>query len=301
MSTDSPKLELEKILLSDAAEIIAAREKAILIHHTKDIDAAGDEVELAVRDVLRRKLSQIYYVGHGHIVDLHWISSPQLDVIIADNAGAPILFQAKNGTQYFPYESVFAVGEIKSTYRKSERHIHKFFDVLARIRSTLKRESVMDHRDESLSFRMELPESTYGSDNPLFSFMLFVDGGDFDIEDIKELYASEQPRHLPNLLCLLNKGVVAYKTEGAWTTGESWSYFSLHPGLFREMNLTLQSGQTGHWYFNKFGTSENRIAANFGFFYTILSSFLQQCVLSEPRMTEYMERVFSENDAAVIG
>lgn len=40
MSNEFVKLELERVLQADAAEIVAAREKAQLIHRTRDIDAA---------------------------------------------------------------------------------------------------------------------------------------------------------------------------------------------------------------------------------------------------------------------
>src|SRR4028118_18043 len=96
-----PRLEFEKVLRADAAEIIAAGEKAQIIHRGRDIDAAGDEVEVATRRVIRRKLPSSYYVGHGHIVDAQLNQSPQLDVVIAYNSDAPILFATENRTGYY--------------------------------------------------------------------------------------------------------------------------------------------------------------------------------------------------------
>ena len=96
MNKDLPKLELQKIFQRDAEEIIHARDKALVIHASRDIDAAGDEVEEAVRRVIRRKLATKYYVGHGHILDAQLTTSPQFDVIIADNSGAPILTNGAN-------------------------------------------------------------------------------------------------------------------------------------------------------------------------------------------------------------
>jgi len=125
MSNKSPKLEIAQVLQRDADEIVSARNDARILHKTNDISTAGSEVERTVRNVLSRKLSKIYYVGHGHIVDSSLETSPQLDVIIVDNFGAPRLFEAKNGTEYFPYESVYAIGEIKTTYYKSQKCIHE--------------------------------------------------------------------------------------------------------------------------------------------------------------------------------
>jgi hypothetical protein len=81
MPNESSKFAIERILQSDADEIIAARGKATAIHRTRNIGAAGSEVEQAVRKVLTRKLSQMYDVGHGHIVDSSLATSPQLDVV----------------------------------------------------------------------------------------------------------------------------------------------------------------------------------------------------------------------------
>lgn len=64
MAQDFPKFELEQVFRGDAADILAAREKARIIHHGRDIRTAGDEVEMTFRKVLRCKLPCSYYIGH---------------------------------------------------------------------------------------------------------------------------------------------------------------------------------------------------------------------------------------------
>src|SRR6266550_9409493 len=156
MSDHFPRLKMEKVLQSDAAEIVAAREKSRLIHGTKNINASGDEVERVVRRILRRKLPQLYHVGHGHIVDSSGSNSPQLDVVLTDNSQSPVLFEAENGTQYFPYEAVYAVGEIKSTYYKAEHPIEAFANTLKTIRNTLQRDPVIS-KNEIKRAHAEIP------------------------------------------------------------------------------------------------------------------------------------------------
>ena len=141
MDQGFPKFELEQVLRGDAADILAAREKARMMHHGKDIRAAGDEVEMAFRKVLARRIASSYYIGHGHIVDQALHTSPQLDTIITDNAGSPVLFQAEDGSEYFPYEGVYAIGEVKSSYERSKQYIHKFADLLTDIHSQLTRQA----------------------------------------------------------------------------------------------------------------------------------------------------------------
>jgi hypothetical protein len=123
-----PKLEIIEILKQDVEEILSSRSKSKFLHKTKDIDASGDEVENAVRRIIRRKLPIKYYVSQGHIVDKELCTSPQLDIIIADNSGSPVLFTSENGTEYFPYESIYSFGEIKSTYYSSKKYIPCFIN-----------------------------------------------------------------------------------------------------------------------------------------------------------------------------
>lgn len=293
MTRSFPKLEMEKVLQSDAREIIGARERGRLINKTRDIDSSGNEIEQVVRRILRKKLSQIYHVGHGHVVDSNGKTSRQLDIIVADNVGAPLLFEAEDGTQYFPYESVYAIGEVKTSYRKSERPVHTFTDNLRALKSTLQRETVqsLSSVGEIVSPNM-LPEDTYGRSNPIFTFMLFVEANDFSVEDVRELYSTSKATDLPNALCFLDKGVVLFKKEGSDATRD-WSFYSVHPGLSEEMNLTLQSRQSGNWYFIQFGSAENRCGANFGFLYSLICSFLGRCTLQSPDMAKYMEQIFT--------
>lgn len=41
-----------------------------------------------------------------------------------------------------------------------------------------------------------------------FFFAIFVDGGDFEFEDIASFYASQDVTHLPNIVVILNKGTI---------------------------------------------------------------------------------------------
>ena len=88
-------------------------------------EAAGNEVEVSVRDYLRRMLPPRYYVTHGHLIDTTHRVSPQLDVIIADNFSLPSLLTTRDGTEYVPATSVLAIGEVKSTYYHSKRGLQE--------------------------------------------------------------------------------------------------------------------------------------------------------------------------------
>lgn len=198
--------DLAGYFVDDAKELVAARQRAIKVHRNKDIDAAGDEVEIPIRDVLRARLSRKYYVGHGHIVDSRLMTSRQLDVIIADDANTPVLFRAKNGTEFIPYESVYAVGEARSTYYRSAKPIETFSKVLREINKGLIRQQITFAMGSNGATNV-VRQNPMGL-NPLFPFMFFVNGDEFRFSDVCDYYNSTPLEELPSAVCILNKGVV---------------------------------------------------------------------------------------------
>ncbi len=210
-------LNLAGIFKSDAEALQRAREEAIRIHPT-DIRAAGNQVEQSVRDYLKRMLPPRYYVTSGHLIDSSNLVSPQLDVIIADNFSLPSLLTTKDGTEYVPVTSVYAIGEVKSTYYQSERYYEKLHDVLQQI-------SGMDRPLVENTFHGGLKDSTSMNDivlaspnkylNSLYAFLLCIDGGDFEFGKVMTLLSSVDPSLLPNMSVLLNKGIICYgKMDG---------------------------------------------------------------------------------------
>ncbi len=292
------KFELEQVFRSDAADILAAREKAHIMHHGRDIRAAGDEVEIAFRRVLCRKLPSSYYIGHGHIVDEQLHQSSQLDVIIADNAGAPVLFQAEDGSEYFPYEGVYAIGEVKSSYDNSKQYIHVFSETLKSIHTQLRR-AVFQASPKHVPYYRP-----YG--NPLFSFMFFTDAGDFRVEQVRDLYQTRPAGELPNIVCILNKGLIVNTASHVWKNSQQqWeSVEQGHPdsisliparnGEHRGRGLRFQ------WVLTEHGTDDKSLAANLANFYYPLIQHLQHCQLTMPNLTEYVNHLFDTTTSTVI-
>lgn len=93
------KLDVLGLFQSDAAEILASRTRSQYIHRGGNIRSAGDEVETAVREFLRRRLPTSYTVHHGHFVDKTLTLSGQCDVIIADHGHFPVMFRGQDGLE----------------------------------------------------------------------------------------------------------------------------------------------------------------------------------------------------------
>ncbi|HEX6479189.1 MAG TPA: DUF6602 domain-containing protein [Ktedonobacteraceae bacterium] len=293
------KFELELVFRSEAADILAAREKAHIMHHGHDIHAAGDEVEITVRKMLGRKLPSLYYVGHGHIIDEQLHQSSQLDVIIANNTGAPILFRAENGSEYFPYESVYAIGEVKSSYDNSKHYIQAFTDTLKRIQDQLQRESFQTAGHFSFSPRF------YG--NPLFSFMFFAEKGDFHVEQIRDLYRTRPESELPTIVCILNKGLIVNtashvlkSSRQKWKPAEQGQPGSISLIPARNDEYRKRQGIEFHWVLTEHGDTDKSLAANLANFYYPLIQHLQHCQLTAPNLTEYMNHLFDTTTSTFI-
>ena len=204
-------LDLARVIQQDAASLKAAREKAMTVHQT-DIRAAGNEVEDAVRDYFRRVLPQPYYVTSGHLIDSNHQVSSQIDVIIADASNLPSLYTTSDGTEYIPITSVYAIGEVKSTYYKPKRYFEEMKKALAKVLE-MDRPLV-----ENTAFGGTLRPSTTMRDivlgsrnrflNHLFSFLFCVDAGDFAFEDVTAHLKSTDLSLVPNVTVLLDKGII---------------------------------------------------------------------------------------------
>jgi hypothetical protein len=268
-----PRFELHKVLNSEVKAILEAREKGKLLHCSSDIKAAGDEVEEKVRTILRMKLPPSYYLGHGHVVDYRWFSSPQYDIILSNRSSVPPLFKAENGTEYFAYETIFAVGEIKSTYRRDQDYIGKFIESCRKLRKLQ---------------RQKVDERGHMYRNPLLTFMLFVDSGDFEADHVEEMYLNTVTAELPNIVCFLNKGLIMNVQFALNDLGEK---VPLKVNTIPEFNGTVEV-RHNHWTLFNFSNDADKLGGNWGYLYYLLLGHLGFCQLSSPNISTYLMKLF---------
>ncbi|MBC6608907.1 hypothetical protein H8B13_18950 [Hymenobacter sp. BT188] len=284
------QFDLNKFVSLEAKEIVNARERAISIHHTSDIDAAGDEVEKKIRDLIRNKLPLNYYVGHGHIADEELNLSGQHDLIIADNIGSPILFKSENNTEYFPYESVYSIGEIKSTYRSSGKAIEKYVSKIRSLQDVLRRKETplnMLSNTVSLDQNFFKVPSNYGWPyrSYVYKFMLFANGGDFKIEQLKELYKNTENKYLPNVVVIFDQGIVI-NCELFDKEGNAIKTLTINPyPEFIEPN----EAHRYEWLLVKFG--ESITSSSLAYLYFTLNDHLRKCLLLKPDLSRYFHNV----------
>jgi len=286
MTNKSAKFDVCATFANAAREILVAREQCAQIHGTKDIKAAGNEVEIAVREYVARTLPSKFHVTHGHLIDRVGTVSPQMDIIVSDNELLPSLMRARDGTEYVPFDSTYAFGEVKSTYRESEQPIQKFSSVIQLVKNELLRPEIPNTafggeiKDDSV-----LSDIVHGSPNrvynPLFTFMIFVDAGDFDARKLKDFFSANRDSALPNVAVLLNAGVVF-----AGDLGEKGLSFNRYPEHHPERGA--------NWYFSKIhGQTDSMPEGNhLAFFYYNLILHLAECHIENSFSAKYFDNTF---------
>ncbi len=213
MTSKQRKFDVCATFANGAKEILAARERCGQIHGTSDIRAAGNEVEVSVREYVSQTLPSKFHVSHGHLIDRVGTVSPQLDIILSDNVLLPALMRTRDGTEYVPFDSTYAFGEIKATYRDSDHPIEAFSSVVRHVKQDLVRTEIPNTAfGEAIKADTSLFDMVHGSPNrvlnPLFTFMVFVDAGDFDATKLASFFGSTGDEALPNVIVFLNAGVV---------------------------------------------------------------------------------------------
>jgi hypothetical protein len=284
-------LDLAAVFKNDAAELVAARARAFVSHPT-DIRAAGNEIEVVVRDYLRRVLPAKYHVTHGHLVDRQLQVSPQLDVIIADGHFLPSLLRMKDGTEYVPAEGTYAVGEIKSTFSRSGGHLEEFVRKLSLIDSDLIRPEIRNTAYQGVTGDTLMRDMAHSSmtaiHNRLFSFMLCIDAGDFTLAGAREAVTSAIRRHTPGIVALLNRGAL---TSARVTDRFEYSaYPAESPEGAKLLLIAPESGATG-----------SREGAVLGFLYAMLMGHLNRSFVEPVPARPYLQSLLQIKREAIEG
>lgn len=256
------RLDLSSVYRAEAQRIVEARQRAQTLHATGDIKAAGGEVETAVRDVIAGRLPPRYRTTHGHILDYNGRTSSQLDVIIAENLASKSLFEASDRTEYIPYESVYAFGEIKSTYYKSQNPIQHFSDVLRNLNANLTRQTNVQHR--------------------LLTFMVFCSANDFNAADVEELYRNTTRDQLPSFICFLDLGTIVFSKFLPNGLGQPV------PVQYHLTTASEASFDGNHkWSLIKWGQENDRTGSNLMFMHLALVQHLLECGVAVPNLHPY--------------
>ncbi len=119
-----------------------------------------------------------------------------------------MFFTASDGTRYYPYEAVYAVGEIKSKFRRREHQLGHLVESVTHVKMVLRRERTPNNYVPGLGVVPQV-SGPWPYRNPLFTFAFFGEAGDFTLEDAATAFEGVPWSCVPNMICLLDGGVVA--------------------------------------------------------------------------------------------
>jgi hypothetical protein len=271
-------------------KLLQSRKSGGIIHSTGDIRGSGDETEIAFRHFLSSRLPSKYIVGHGHIVDRFLNVSPQCDVIIADNSATPILLEGKDGLQYFPYESVYAVGEVKSTYLKASHYVSAFSKTIQHIQDELRRDP---SPPRYIGNGITLGEGFNTGEkrpfrNPLFNFMVFFDSGDYEDAAVMKEYVALKEETLPDITCFLDGHILSKAKLNRAEDKLEIAQLECHP--FQKVDH-----KEVDWVRMTFEEGDEKRGQALAVFMMQLFDHLDSCVLKSPPIGDYLTNVLKDS------
>lgn len=204
------KLPLNKFFQYDLEKIMMSfRLSDTIRKDVTNVRAAGDQVEFAVRDFFRSKLSPEYHVNDGHIVDENLKVSPQYDLIISENSKNSSLFSLADKSELFYYEPVYAFAEVKRSFY-DKKIIENFSSSLKRFKNELSRKKIpANYLDVgSTGILVEKPLTNLAVRNPLLSFLFIVDASNLNTTAVRKTIEKTENKYLPNFIVLLDIGVI---------------------------------------------------------------------------------------------
>lgn len=285
------KLNIDSFFMFESKLINLAHEISDLLVRIPDIKSSGNEIEIIVRNFFKKYLPIKYYISNGHIIDKHLSTSPQFDILIADNFFTPTLYKTMDETEFLTYESIYCVGEVKKSYSKDEYNTLE--NNISRIKNNLNREAVSsDYIEiEGKGYSIENHHNKFDIKNPLFFFYLSATSANIKSKDIKEMFASQKDwSSMPNVICLLDKGVFFNVNREQYAKG------ILDINLYPEFVNQPESKENSDWIFIQ---SDNH-ATNLGRLYFSILEHLNTTILKKPKMVDYMNNMFSIDKKSTI-
>lgn len=193
----------------------------ILLDST-NIDSAGEQIESSLRILLRNLLPDRVSVTHGYLVDKKMNISYQQDILLAESFYTKSLIKSLDGTEFFPYEAIFASGEVKKTW--SHEKLIPAIKSIKRNRGGLERFPIpADVMSTGSNFiKVSEPITESGCRNPLFCFTFSIDyDSKYDEGKLMKIYAeTDKWKYLPNISVILNRGIVVCVDKEKLSAGE---------------------------------------------------------------------------------
>jgi hypothetical protein len=244
----------------------------------KNIRAAGDEVELAVKQFFKDKLFPKYHVCDGHIVDSTLKVSPQFDIIICENSKNPVLFNLADKSEIVFYETVYCFGEVKKSFY-NKNILADFSENIKRSKAELKRDEIARNFIESSNsgFLVEEPLTNLPYRNPLLTFLFFINTSAVSFDDLSETFSKTDNKNLPNFIVFLDAGIVVNVNKSDFEKQKIT--INLYPEFEKEENIWVLMDLQG----------ENNVLT---YQYMLIIEHLSNAVVANPNLRNYTKNIF---------
>jgi hypothetical protein len=203
------KFELLKVYKAFKDQLLISGDISNILIDNSNIPASGNQVEGGVRNFLKQLLPNKVNVAQGHIIDSTSSISYQQDILISDYFNSKSLIKTLDETEFLPYESIYATGEVKKTL--SLENIKGLIKSITHSKQTLIRNKVAPNVFPIGTNYVETLHNYTDSDfaNPLFTFMFSLDFSKADQRNKIEKHISLQSDWgvLPNVIFILKQGI----------------------------------------------------------------------------------------------
>lgn len=272
-------IPLHKYFQHDLEKIkMAFRLSDTILKDLKNIRAAGDQVELAVKDFFVEKLFPKYHVCDGHIVDSTLKVSPQFDIIICENSKNPVLFNLADKSEILFFETVYCFGEVKKSFY-DKKLLEEFSYNVKRTKLELKRTEIPPNFIECANsgFQIEQAVTELPHRNVLLTFMIFIDTRTVNHSNVRDFLENTDNKDLPNFIVFLDSGIILNVNKKEFENNRI--KINLYPEFEEEENI---------WVLMHL-PNENDILT---YQYLLIIEHLNNTVLSTPNLKEYTKRMF---------
>jgi hypothetical protein len=181
------------------------------IRHTGEY---GMYRETIVRDFLQFIIPGYLDISTGFIISSMNDVSTQCDIIVYDSRMTP-LYQGGDRQRFFPVESTFCIGEVKSTLSKQQ--LADALNKLAKVKS-------LGERIKAPTIIRKSPPGPFDPANhpyDLVPSILICQKLDFDLSSIENiidgLYDNVEHRHKHNMILSVNDGLLCYVDHNSKT------------------------------------------------------------------------------------
>jgi len=281
------KFELLKVYKTFKDQLLISGDISNLLIDNSNIPAAGNQVESSIRIFLKQMLPNRIQVSQGHIIDKKSKISYQQDILISDNLNSKFLIKTLDETEFLPFETIYATGEVKKTLNLD--NITALIKSISHTKKNLTRNKLAPNVFPIGTKFVETQDNYTDSDfaNPILTFMFSLDFTKPSERNKIEKYISAQKNWelLPNAIFVLKQGVYLLIDKNKIKTGK------LEIKLYPEF---VKNKSDVEWIFLKLDPE-----VTLAYMVFLLSQHVNDTVIESVSYLDYAQSIFNVTKANI--